>query len=104
MNNYSIKANILKKVNSKYILQQIFDIQKQNKSLNIIRYNKKLKQMLKINIKHYIKRYSIIEIEIIPKENEYGNFINYDEKNESHYHIYFNDNKEEVKRKSFTKD
>ena len=72
MNNYSIKTNTLKKVKSKYILQQIFDNLKQNKTLNIIRYNKKIKQILKINIKHYIKRYSIIEIEIIPKENEYG--------------------------------
>ena len=101
INNSIIKENTLKKIKSKYILKQIFDNLKQNKSLNIIRYNKKLKQKLNKNLKDYIKEYLKIEIEIIPKENKYGKFINYNKNKESH--IYFNDNKEEVKRKSFTK-
>ena len=29
--------------------------------------------------------------------NEYGNFININEEDEKYYHIYFNDNKEEIK-------
>ena len=44
-----------------------------------------------------------IELDVYPKENKYGMFINISEKNESCYKIYFGDNKEEVKRKYLTK-
>ena len=46
INNIIYKGNSLFKINSKYILKQIFDNLKQNKLLDIIRYNKKLKRKL----------------------------------------------------------
>ena len=46
INNNIYKGNSLFKINSKYIWIQIFDNLKQNKLLDIIRYNKKLKRKL----------------------------------------------------------
>ena len=42
--------------------------------------------------------YSSIEIEIKPVKNEYGKFIEMNEENKKYFHIYFNNNKEEIKR------
>ena len=39
----------------------------------------------------------------MPINNKYGEFINIDNEDEIYYHIYFNDNKEEIKRKYFNK-
>ena len=51
---------------------------------------KKIKQILKTRKNDYKKAYLRIEIEIIPKENEYGRFIHIPYmKGESNYHIYF---------------
>ena len=36
--------------------------------------------------------------------NEYGKFININEEDEKYYHIYFNDNKEEIKRNKINKE
>jgi len=41
---------------------------------------------------------SAIEIEIKPINNKYDKFINIDKKDEKYYHIYLNNNKEEIKR------
>ena len=46
------------KVRSKYILAQILDNLQQNKKLEIIRYNKNIKNKLKIKINDYKKEYS----------------------------------------------
>ena len=57
-------------------------------------------------MKDYINAYSIIEIEIIPKENKYGKFINI-RKNKNinnYYHIYFNNKKLEKIANEITKD
>ena len=35
--------------------------------------------------------------------DKYGKFINISEEDEKYYHIYFNDNKEEIKRKNINK-
>ena len=40
-----------------------------------------------------------IEIEIIPTKGKYGKFIDIKENDKLYYHIYFNDNKEEIKNK-----
>ena len=68
-----------------------------------MKYNENIKKRININIndyKEYSEKYSSIEIEIKPVSNEYGNFINIEkEEDEKYYHIYFNDNKEKVKRK-----
>ena len=87
-------------IKSKYILKLIFGKLQKNKLLGIIRYNKKLQKLLCIDINNYKIEYCKIEIEIIPFENTYGKFINMNNKDESYYHIYFNDNKEEIKRNS----
>ena len=85
-------------------MAQIFDNLYQIKKLEIIRYNKNIKNKLNIRINDYIKAYIRIEIEIIPKENENGEFIHLPKiKGEANYHIYFNDNKEEIKRKELNK-
>ena len=70
-----------------------------DKTLNIIKYNKKLHEKLNININDY-KDYSEIEIEIEPTEDKYGKFINIPhKKDKGHFHIFFNDNyNEEINR------
>ena len=87
--------DILKKIRCKYILTQIFDNLSQTTKLKLILYNQNLMNQLKIKMKDYINAYSIIELEIIPKEHEYGKFINIRKtKNiNNYYHIYFNDKK-----------
>ena len=72
------------------------------KILDIIKYNKNIKERINISLqdyKEYSEIYSSIEIEIKPANNKYGKFININEENENYYHIYFNDNKEEIKIK-----
>ena len=88
-------------VKSKYILKKIFNILPKRRLLDIIKYNKKLQKGMSIIIndyKEYSEIYSSIEIEIIPIINKNGRFINITRKNEKYYHIYFNDDKEEIKR------
>ena len=94
------KNNMLKKIRSKYIVKRIFDNIKQIKLLNIINYNKEYQKLMKIKLKDYINEFSKIEIEIIPKENEYGKFIN----SRENAQIYFNDNECEIKKKKITKE
>ena len=53
--------------------------------------------------KTYSKQFSSIEIEIIPAKDKFGIFINIKEKQE-YYHIYFNDNKEEIKKNEFNQE
>jgi len=66
------------------------------KSLDIIKYNKNIKDRINISIKdykEYSEIYSSIEIEIKTVHNRYTKFINFNKENEMNYHIYFNDNK-----------
>ena len=39
----------------------------------------------------------------MPISNEYGKFINYKKEEEIYYHIYFNNNEKEIKRKYIMK-
>ena len=72
------------------------------KKFEIVKYNKRIQNRLNLNVKDY-KEYSEtftqIEIEIISTRGIYGKFININENDELYYHIYFNDNKEEIKNK-----
>ena len=89
---------IFKNLKNDYFLQKLFYNLLKKKSLDIIKYNNNIKERIKISIKdykEYSEIYSSIEIEIKPVKNKYGNFINM---NDKYYHIYFNDNKEEIKR------
>jgi len=104
INNNIYKGNSLFKIKSKYIWIQIFENLKQNKLLDIIRYNKKLKRKLNKKKVDYIKEYSKIVIEIIPMENSSGDFINIADKYKPYFHIYFNDDyNKEIKKTYFQK-
>ena len=88
-------------IKSKYILEKVFNNLKNGKTLNIVKYNENIKKRININIndyKEYSEKYSSIEIEIKPVSNKYGKVINIKKEEEIYYHIYFNNNKKEVKR------
>ena len=84
------------KIRAFRVLNTIFSNPRKRRLLNIVKYNKKIQNRLNLSIKDY-KEYPGIEIEIIPKKGKYGEFINIDENDELYYHIYFNDNNEEIK-------
>ena len=109
--------DIFKNLKNDYFLQKLFHNLLKKKSLNIIKYNKNIRKRINISIKdykeyseiyssieielkpvEYSEIYSSIEIELKPVEDECGEFININEGDEKYYHIYFNDNKEEIKR------
>ena len=93
--------DILKKLKSDYFLLILFNNLLKRKLIDIIKYNKNIKNRINISIKdykEYSEIYTSIEIEIKPVNDNYGDFININEENEKFYHIYFNDNKEEIKR------
>ena len=100
--NESAKPNpIIENIKSRYILSKIYGIIIQKKKLEIVRWNKKIQNRLNLDIKDY-KEYSEIftpiEIEIIPTKGKYYRFININKNDELYYHIYFNDNKKEIKK------
>ena len=86
----------LRNLKSDYFIQKFFGYMSERKSLETIRYNKNIQKRINININHY-KAYSetktSIELDIIPKKGEYGNFININVEDKKYFHIYFNDNK-----------
>ena len=91
----------LENIKSKYILKQIIDNMPKHIYLNIIKYNKKLQDILNTNINDYKKCseiFSSIHIEIKLVEGKYGKFINILDEDEAYYHKYFDKNKEEIKR------
>ena len=56
-----------------------------------------IQKRLNINInsyKDFSEKFSSIELEITPIQNEYGPFINIKDENKKYFHIYFNNNKE----------
>ena len=100
VNNLKSKE-LFKNLKNDYFLKIIFNNLMKKKTLNIIKYNKNIKDRMNINIKdykEYLELYSSIELEIKPVKDEYDRFINIDEENKMYYHIYFDDNKEEIKR------
>ena len=93
--------DIFKNLKSDYFLIKLFNNLLKKKSLHIIKYNKNIKNRINIGIKdykEYSEIYSSIEIGIKLVNNKYGIFFNIDKENEKCYHIYLNDNKEEIKR------
>ena len=86
-------------IKADYFLEKVFNNLEKKKTLNIVKYNKNLKNRININIndyKEYAEKYSSIEIEIKPVSNKYGKFINIKKEEEIYYHIYFNNNKEDI--------
>ena len=100
-------SNMFLILKSKYILQFIFDNLSKRKSLNFIKYNKNIQNKMNINIndfKEFSEIYSSIEMEIIPVNNKYGKFINIKNQGDlKYFHIYFDNNKEEIKRNHLDK-
>ena len=91
--------DIFENVKSKYILQNIFNNVEKKKSFLILKYNKNIKNRINININdynEYLEKYSSIEIEVKPASNQCGEFINTYAYQKKYYHIYFNNNKEEI--------
>ena len=98
--------DIFNNLKADYFLRKLFDNLTIKKTLNISKYNNKIKKRININIneyKEYSEKYSSIEIEIKPFKDEHGEFINFSSENEKYYHIYFNNNEVEVKRKYIKK-
>ena len=94
-------------IKADYFLQKVFNNLEKKKTLNMIKYNKNIKNRIHINIKDYkaySEKYSSIEIEIKPVNNKYCKFIDIKKEEEKYYHIYFNDDKEEIKRNYINKD
>ena len=92
---------VLENLKSNYFFQRILICLVKKKSLEIIKYNKKLQKIVNLSIndyKIYSELYSSIEIELKPVENKYGKFINISDKDREYYHIYFDDSNEEKKR------
>ena len=95
--NESTKPNpIIDNIKSRYILSKIYNNMTKKKKLKIVKYNKKIQNRLNLDVKDY-KEYCEIDIEIIPTKDKYGKFININENDKLFYHIYFNDNNEEIK-------
>ena len=94
-------------IKSKYILKQIFQLLLHKKFLKIINYNKNLQNKLDLSIKDY-KQYEqvIIEVDIDKAEFNLDGIENYFLYNKifdkSYFHIYFDGNKEEIKRPYIT--
>ena len=95
-NESSKQTPIIENIKSRYILSKIYDNMTKKKKLEIVKYNKKIQNRLNLSLNDY-KEYREIEIEIIPNKGGYGKFINIKENDKLYYHIYFNDNKEEIK-------
>ena len=96
------QKTILTNIKSHYIQKKVYNYLQKRKIMKIIRYNKHLQNKMDISIEDY-KHYKKIGIEIVPSPIKYGKFINYDERYESCFHIYFNNDKEEIKRNYFNK-
>ena len=88
-------------IKNKNILKFIFKILKEKNLLKIIKYNKKIQKKLDISLEDY-KNFLSIEIEIILfNDNRIKNFIRIPKnENISHFHIYFDDRREEIKKTS----
>ena len=101
-----VANNQLKNVKSDYILKKFFEYMTEKKSLETIKYNKRIQKRINISINHYkaySEKYSSIELDIIPMKGECGKFINITVEDKKYFHIYFNDNKEkEIENTSFS--
>ena len=89
--------------NLKYdsFLEKIFNYMKKNKSLEIMKHNKRLQKKLNLSTndyKEFSQLYSSIEIELKILENKYCKFINIRDKEKDYFHIYFDNSNEEIKR------
>ena len=97
--------NYLENLKSDYFLQLIFSYFEMDKSLKIVKINKQIQRRLNLSIKDYkeFSETSPIEIEIIPNKKRISKFINIID-NIDYYHIYFDNDKTEIKINSLKED
>lgn len=97
---------MLKKVNSKYILQQIMKEYLDEKIyLKLVKYNKNLRRKLNIKKIDYINFSERVIIDLYPRNRlDRGQhpFININENKRQYFHIYFDDNITEENRTYIT--
>ena len=96
--------SILLNIKSNFLLKKIYNNIMKKKSMEIVRWNGKIQNRLNLSIddyKEYSENFSSIEIEMVPYENKYGPFIKINENEKIFYHIFFNNNKEEIKNKYY---
>ena len=89
----------LNKIKDFHKIVAILRILKKHRLLRYIQYNKKLQNLLYITINDYKEAFYKIEIEVTPKINKTGKFINIPKENETYFHIYFNGYQETIKNK-----
>jgi len=94
---------MIKKIKSDFFLKSLFnDILIEKISLEIVRHNKEIQKRLKISINNYKDYYKIIiELTPVKKEKlkkEKNIFIQIKDENKLYYHIYFNNNENEINR------
>ena len=91
--------SILKNIKSDFFMNKIFAYMDKLKVMKIINYNKILQKRLKLSLEKYKEYFEILSpiiIEINIAENNHGLFIN---AQNDYFHAYFDNNKEEIKRK-----
>ena len=85
--NQKKSLEIINKLKADYFLQKVFNNLEIKRTLNMVKYNKKLKKRINIkDYKEYSEKYSSIEIEIKPVNNECVNFINIKNEEQEYYH------------------
>ena len=94
--------DIFENIKSYYLLKKIGNNIKKNRLMKIIKYSKKIQKRFKLGIKdykEYLELFAPIEIEMIPIKNKFGKFMNFlNEESKKYYHIYLNEDKEEINR------
>ena len=97
---------MLEKISSKYILQEIIKNHLDKKVyLQLVQYNKKLQEKLKIKLKDYKYCSERVIIDLYPKKDlPKGQFyfININEKERQYFHFFFDENKKEENRNYIT--
>ena len=92
-----------KNIKSKHILKQIFNKLHKSTFFKIIKHNKYIQNLFGLELNDFKVCYEKIIIEIIPKRYlkyayDENYFIRIKSNEEPYFHIYFDDDKEEIKR------
>ena len=92
-----------KNIKSKHILKQIFNKLHKSTFFKIIKHNKYIQNLFGLELNDFKVYYEKIIIEIIPKRYlkyayDENYFIRIKSNEEPYFHIYFDDDKEEIKR------
>ena len=79
-----------------YFIRKFFEYILKRKSLEIIKYNKNIQKRIDISksLQTLFWTIFIYRIRNNTNKNEYGKFISFELKDEEHYYIYFNNNKD----------